>query len=93
MPTPRILPTIVLCGCFIAGSAATPLFGAPVSQEHIERLQKLRNRIQDLQQQLLKTREQRDDTRRQLQLAEKRIGGLLKGLRVLNHQLQNDHRG
>jgi septal ring factor EnvC (AmiA/AmiB activator) len=69
------------------------LFSAPVSQQHIERLQKLRNRIQSLQQQLLKTREQRDDTHRQLQQAEKRIGGLLKGLRVLNHQLQSDHRG
>jgi murein hydrolase activator len=89
----RLLSTIVLCGCFIAGSAATPLFGAPVSQEHIERLQKLRNRIQSLQQQLLETREQRDDTRRQLQQAEERIGALLKGLRVLNYQLQNDHRG
>lgn len=93
MPTPRTLSAIVLCCCFIASSVSTPLFSAPVSQQHIERLQKLRNRIQGLQQQLLRTREQRDDTRRQLQQAEKRIGGLLKGLRVLNHQLQSDHRG
>ena len=71
LPTPRVLFAIVLCGCFIAGNAPTPLLGAPVSQQHIERLQKLRNRIQDLQNQLLKTREQRDETRQQLQLTEK----------------------
>lgn len=92
LPTPRHLLVILLCSGCIAGGLVLPTFSAPVSQEHLERLQKLRQRIQLLQQKLLKTREQRDDTRQQLQQVERRMGSLLKALRVSNHQLHSDQR-
>jgi len=71
---------------------ATSILAAAQPADNEAQLQKLRTRIQTLQQQLNETRGKRDAVREEVQALERQIGALLHNLRRLNARLKADNR-